>query len=99
MSFETVYRYGKDANYWINVSLCKSLYDIIEQDNRYARFTAFKNGNIYNNTLHCNPNGYSNYWEEGFVFPNKILFDLIAIFHPQHKDSLHQKLNYYQKLH
>jgi iron complex transport system substrate-binding protein len=65
-------------------------------DLRYADFKAFKSGNMYNNTLVCNEKGYSNYWESGIVYPDKILSDLINIFHPTLQENIH--FNFYKKL-
>lgn len=98
MSFETVYSYGKDAEYWLNLSLCKSKEDVLSQDKRYANFKAYKDGNLYNNTLHCNIKGYSNYWEDGFVNPDRILSDFIKIFHPNLTDSINSNYHFYEKL-
>lgn len=98
LSFETVYKKAQKADYWLNVSLCTTKEQVLEQDERYANFEAFKRDAIYNNNLNCNKLKYSNYWETGMMYPNRILSDMIQIFHPKAKSDLHRQFYYYRKL-
>lgn len=96
LNMEQVMQRALDADYWINLHLCNSASDLLKLDRRYAGFKAFQLGNIYNNNARTNDKGANPYWEEGLCNPDRILDDLIQIFHP----TLHpvRKLNYYQQL-
>lgn len=98
LSFEQVVVKAAEADFWINPSGFKSLNEMQQAENRYTTFKAFKHGNVYNNTLHLNQFGYSNYWESGLLFPDKVLGDLIHIFHPEVKLSGHPEFTYYKRL-
>lgn len=99
LSFETVYRKAKAADYWLNVSMCKSLNEIVEQDKRYADFKAYQLKRVFNNNKRLNEKQYSEYWESGIISPHVILNDLIQIFNSDlAADSLNNKLFYYSHL-
>lgn len=98
LSFEQVYSKAKNADFWINPSSIKTKKELLSFESRYAQFKAYKTGNIYNNNKVCNSKGYSTYWESGILYPNKILSDLILIFHPELKTTGNNELNYYQQI-
>jgi len=98
LSFETVYRQAANADYWLNVSMCKSKSQLLEQEKRYADFAAFKGNRIFNNNRYSNALNYSTYWETGMIFPNKILSDLIQLFHPGEANKPDSVLYYYTQL-
>lgn len=98
LSFEQVYTKAKDAEYWINVSTLKTKKDLLSFDTRYAEFAAFKNDKVFNNTKYTNSHGYSTYWETGMIYPDRILSDLILIFHPELKTQIKNELYYYEQL-
>jgi len=98
LSFEEVYQKARNADYWLNVSMCTDKKQVVAQDHRYADFLAFKTNSIYNNNLHRNALNYSTYWETGILYPNKILSDFISIFHQQKGDTIASKLNYYTQM-
>lgn len=95
-SFEVIYEIGLKADIWINPGAAKSREDILAKDSRFRDFKAFKTGQIYNNNKRVSPSGGNDFWESGVVHPEKILADLIKIFHPQQLPD-HQ-LYYYQKV-
>jgi len=95
LSFEAVYSKAHEADFWLNVSMCTSKQQMLAQDKRYSDFAAFKNNAIFNNNLHCNALNYSSYWETGMIYPNRILSDLIQIFHPTSADSLKREMYFY----
>jgi iron complex transport system substrate-binding protein len=74
---------GQNADVWLNPNFWLSLDDGLAEDERYAEFTAFQNGSVYNNNLRTNDLGYNDYSESGVVNPDRLLADLIAIFHPE----------------
>lgn len=98
LSFEQVYFKAKQADFWINLGLCNSKTELLNYEPRYAEFKAFKTGNIFNNNKNINNNGYSDYWETGIIYPNKVLNDLLIIFHPELKAQIEDKLFYYKQL-
>jgi len=98
LSFEQVYFKAKQADFWINLGLCNSKTDLLNYEPRYTEFKAFKTGNIFNNNKNINSKGYSDYWETGIIYPNKVLNDLLIIFHPELKAQLDGKLYYYKQL-
>ena len=98
LTFEQVYAKAKEADYWINLSTVKTKAELLAYENRYMEFKAFKNGNLYNNNRNTNAKGYSDYWETGMIFPDRILSDLIRIFHPEIKFTSTTQMNYYQKI-
>lgn len=87
LDFEAVLAKASDADIWlVNSMNISSVSDIIKADSRYKYFTAVKNGRVYNNT--GNKGKYGNpYWEEGILYPDRILSDLIKIFHPETENS------------
>ncbi len=87
LDFETVLEGASDADVWlVNSRNINSLDDIIKTDIRYNIFSAFRSGNVYNNNR--NTGSYGNpYWEEGILYPDRILSDLVKIFHPEVENS------------
>lgn len=98
LSFEQVYSRAREADYWLHLSTCRSKQNLLQTEKRFADFKAFKTGNLFNNTKKVNEKGYSTYWETGMIFPDRILNDLLFIFHPHLKDSLNSNLYYYEQL-
>ena len=96
LDYEAVYNKAVNADYWVNVGFAKSLAEIKSADKKNVLFKAYKNGNVYNNSLRNTANGGFDFWESGAVNPDKILKDLIYIFHPEVLPG-HQ-LYYYRKL-
>lgn len=95
-SFEAVLDKCNNADFWLHTGTANSLKDILNADKRYANFSAFKRGNVYNNNNRVNADGGNDYWESGVVYPNIILKDLIKIFHPEIISDY--ELYYYKKL-
>ena len=97
LSFEQVYRKASDADVWINLSMVTCKKDMLAQEERYINFKAFQSNRLYNNNKRVNAKGYSDYWETAMYHPDRVLRDLILIFHDtevQEKD-----LYYYRKIH
>ena len=96
LSFEAVLERGQAADYWINPNFWFSLADGLAEDERYAEFAAFENGNVYNNNARVNEFGGNDYLESGVVNPDLLLVDLVAIFHPELLPD--HELFYYQHM-
>lgn len=82
LSFEEVLDRARDADIWVNPGSWQSLEEGLSADERFAQFSAFQNGQVYNNNKRLNANGGNDYWETGVTNPDLVLADLIAIFHP-----------------
>lgn len=98
LSFEAVYKKARTADLWLNVSLCTKKEQVLAQDKRYGDFDAYKKDGIYNNNLNCNKLNYSTYWETGMIYPNRILSDMIQMFHKDAAAALNRPFYYYRKL-
>jgi iron complex transport system substrate-binding protein len=96
LSYEEVFLYGKDAEFWIQLSGWKTMDDCIKQDERNKQFKAYQLSNLYNNDALLNIEGGNAYWETGLISPDEILSDLIKIFHQE--NSIQQQLKYYRRL-
>ena len=83
LSFEAVLEKGAQASFWINQSLSwESIEDMNNTDPRYQAIKAYELNQIYNNNARLSPQGGNEYNESGIVNPDRILADLISIFHP-----------------
>lgn len=97
LGFEVVYGRGLDVDLWmIGAFGVSTLDDFLAQDNRYEDFSAFANGNVWNNNRDQNANGGNNYYELGVTNPHLILRDLVALFYPDllpdHEFTFYQRL-------
>ncbi len=82
LAFEAVVEKASDADFWLNVGFASDLNSLLSMDERYAGFNAFQSGQVYNYNKRVSANGGSDYFESGVANPDKILADLVAIFHP-----------------
>lgn len=96
LQFEAVLAKAADAEIWINPGQWSSLAAMKSDDDRYRLFAPFRNGNVFNCDLKKTADGGIDYWETGVNHPEKVLADLIAIFHPELLPN-HQ-MNWYRKL-
>ena len=83
ISMEEAFLKAERSEYWIHVGSIQSKTEILETDSRFRNFTLFKNGRIFNNNKRTTPEGGNDFWESGAVYPDSVLADLIAIFHPE----------------
>jgi iron complex transport system substrate-binding protein len=98
LSFEQVYSRARDADYWVNLSMVNTKAELLGHDSRYAEFKAYKNGQLFNNNKVRNAGGFSIYWETGMYHPERILHDLMRIFHPEKTTGPGNDLYYYQRI-
>jgi iron complex transport system substrate-binding protein len=96
LSFEEVFERARNADFWLNAGMWKSLADAKVEDERLTRFAAFQKGNVFNNNKRLNENGGNDYWETGVTNPHLVLADLIKIFHPELLPD--HELYFYQQL-
>jgi iron complex transport system substrate-binding protein len=80
LAFETVLDQAQYARFWLikyNQESEMTLADLRSEYTPYERFDAFAKGNVYG----CNT-GATPYYEESLTHPDRLLEDLIHIFHP-----------------
>ena len=82
LTFEEVYKKGKTATHWINVTNFDNLQQMKASYPNYAWFDAFKSGNVYAYSNRMNAKGANDYFEKGIIRPDFILNDLGKIFYP-----------------
>jgi iron complex transport system substrate-binding protein len=95
LSLESVFETGIDADYWVGTSDANSLNQLLELDQRYGEFKAFKDGNVYNYSKRVNKNGGNDYFEMAIMRPDLVVKDLVSIFSSNGKEV---ELLYFQKL-
>ncbi len=84
LDFEAVLDRAADADYWINPSqFWFSLDDALAEDPRFEDFAALRTGGVWVNNLRLTETFGNDFYESGVAYPNWILADLIAIFHPE----------------
>lgn len=94
--FEAILDVAKDAEFWLNPGMATDLASLAAMDARYTDFAAYGAGNVYNTTARVNDFGGSDYYESGVANPDKVLMDLIQIFHPGLLEGY--ELYYYKQL-
>jgi iron complex transport system substrate-binding protein len=96
LDFETVLAEAGDAEYWLNPGDWESLREGLSGDRRFRLFRAFREEHVYNNNARVAPDGGNDYFESGYLRAERVLSDLIAIFHPELMPGY--QLFYYRKL-
>ena len=96
LDYEAVYAKAADADIWLSNGFAGSLAEIKAADKKNAFFKAYKAGNVFNNDKRNTPSGGFDFWESGALTPDKVLADLIFIFHPELMPK--HELYYYRKL-
>lgn len=96
LSFETVYEKAHDADLWIGVATMKTLEELKNTDERYAKFKPFQQKQVYTYDARKGAKGGSEFLELGYLRPDLILNDLVKIAHPEllpdHQLFFHKKL-------
>jgi iron complex transport system substrate-binding protein len=84
LSVEAVYERALGADFWLNPALgVNSRADIAILDPRLASLPAVAAGRVWNDNLRMSPGGRgSDYFESAILNPDKVLVDLVKIFHP-----------------
>lgn len=95
LALETLYPYGLRADYWINPGTYQRRSELGEKDERLTSFLPYQRGEVYGQNRRVSDSGGNDYYESGAVRPDRVLADLIEIFHPE---VLNHALYYYRKL-
>jgi iron complex transport system substrate-binding protein len=82
LSFESVYEKARNADLWIGVGTFKTLAELKNSDNRYAKFKPFQQKTVYTYDARKGAKGGSEFLELGYLRPDIILKDLVKIGHP-----------------
>ena len=82
------------ADMWINAQAA-SLDDLRRRFPKFADARCVRSGQVYNADLRTNAAGGNDYWESGAVRPDRVLRDLVKIFHPELVDDA---FCYYRRL-
>lgn len=96
LDYEAVYAKAAEADVWLSNGIAGSLADVKALDKKNTFFKAYKTKNVFNNDKRNTIRGGFDFWESGALAPDKILADLIFIFHPELLPK-HQ-LYYYRQL-
>lgn len=82
ISFEDALIWASQADFWLNIGMLESKEQMLNIDRRFEKFKVFSEGKLYNNNRRTTSMGGNDFWESGVMFPDRILADLIRIFHP-----------------
>ena len=83
ISTEAAFVAINDADVWLGPGAVTTLDELLVENPRFAEVPPVRNGRVYNNNLRRTPEGGSDFWESGTVFPDIVLADMIRIFHPE----------------
>lgn len=93
---ETVFLKASDADVWIHFYGWNSIADLHASDGRFSDLPAVRSGNLYHNDGCMTPGGGNEFYGSGISYPDRILKDLISIFHPSLSPD--HTLRYYRRL-
>lgn len=88
-TFEEVLKNYQEADYWVNLGFDTKA-KLLQSNAKYKYFKAFKNNTIYDYSHNMH-----HFWEMSAVEPQKVLSDLLVIFHPE---TFKKQLYFYKKL-
>ncbi len=82
LGLETVIRTAGGADFWINPGEAADLAALRNRDPRHAMLKAFREGRVWNcDAARCGAG--NDFFEQGPTRPDRVLAELIAIFHPE----------------
>ena len=82
LSFESIFDTGRNADFWIAPGYFSSKEQLLQSNQIYAEFTAFKNDRIYTPSTKKGKTGGVLYYELAPTRPDLVLKDIIKITHP-----------------
>ena len=82
LSFESIFDTGRNADYWIAPGYFSSKEQLLQSNQIYAEFTAFKNDRIYTPSSKKGKSGGVIYYELAPTRPDLVLKDIIKITNP-----------------
>ena len=96
VSMEEAIRLFSDAEVWLNTGMVAQKSEILRMDSRFEKLPFYRLARIYNNNKRSTSAGGMDFWESGTVQPDKILADMIRIFHPGFLPG--DSLTYYREI-
>lgn len=84
------------ADVWLGPGAATTLGELLAENPRFRDVPPVRAGRVYNNNLRRTPEGGSDFWESGTVYPNVVLKDMIRILHPELLPD--HELYYFRKL-
>jgi len=96
LNIENVFEKGKDAQLWISPSYYKTMEQLRNASDIYAKFNAFQSKNIFTYVNKQGEKGGIIYFELAPAHPDLVLKDLIKIAHPELLKDY--ELTFYEKL-
>ena len=97
LNYEFVLDRAGEASRWIGAADYASLSEMGNTNPKYQDFRAFSNGQVYTYTRNRGETGGLMYFEEGYLRPDWVLWDLIKILHPE--KARDRDFHYFQRLH
>jgi len=89
LSFESVFEKGKNADYWIAPGYFSSKEQLLQTNQIYSNFKAFKKNTIYTPTTKKGKTGGVLYYELAPTRPDLVLKDIIKITNPDLLPNYH----------
>lgn len=83
VNVEEVFSRARDAQLWIGASDFRSLQELAAADQRYTLFKPFQNKMVFTYNARLGSKGGNEFLELGYLRPDLILKDLVAIAHPE----------------
>lgn len=83
ISTETAYIYASRADYWLNPNQANTIAQLRAENPKFGDIPSMRNNRVYNCTARSTAEGGSDFWESGSLRADRVLADLIAIFHPE----------------
>ncbi len=93
---EAVFSRALEAEYWIHQYGWTSLQDVTAANKSFSQILAYKKGHVVNNDKRVTEQGANDFYESGGSRPDRVLADLIKIFHPERMKD--HSLYYYRYL-
>ncbi len=82
IDLEAQLRRAGNADIWINGGGWPSLAAMVKDEPRYAEFKAYRTGQVWVYERQVTPAGANEYWSRAVSHPDRVLADLVKIFHP-----------------
>lgn len=93
VDMETAYLLADRADYWLNTGAASTMAQLEQAVPRFMDVPSVRAGRVYNSVKRMSPSGANDYFESGAAAPDRVLADLVSIFHPGvRSDSLYYYL-------
>lgn len=83
LNFENVFDKAQNADIWIGCSMNDTKEQLLNSNEHYTQFSAFKKNNVYTFSKYKGATGGMFYFELGPIRPDLVLKDIIKICHPE----------------